>query len=142
MTNKEAINILKRGHPDEIIYAVSEYEDYQDCVALYDEAIEVAIKALEAQGWIPVKTRELTAEEVKEVNEKYDVDLDGDEAWCICSPLPADNQEVLITTKYGDVVLTEFCVDVDGCYFDGYEERGDVLAWMPLPEPYTKEDDT
>lgn len=57
MTNKEAINILKRGHPDEIIYAVSEYEDYQDCVALYDEAIEVAIKALEAQRWIPVTER-------------------------------------------------------------------------------------
>lgn len=100
------------------------------------------LKELKMLSWIPVKTRELSAEEVKEVNEKYDVDLDGDEAWCICSPLPEDAQEVLITTKYGDVVLTEFCVDDDGCWFDGYEDRGDVLAWMPLPVPYTKEETT
>lgn len=131
----------------EVIETIKEIADIDDVKFVnyskrYLGALDHAIKALEAQGWIPVKTRKLSAEEVKEVNEKYDVDLDGDEAWCICSPLPEDAQEVLITTKYGDVVLTEFCVDDDGCWFDGYETRGDVLAWMPLPEPYTKEETT
>ena len=109
------------------------------CKVITEKDINDA-ETMENSSWIPVKTRKLSAEEVKEVNEKYDVDLDGDEAWCICSPLPEDAQEVLITTKYGDVVLTEFCVDVDGCWFDGYEDRDDVLAWMPLPKRYTKED--
>lgn len=104
-----------------------------------EKAYDMAIEILENSSWIPVKTRALSAEEVKEVNEKYG--FVGEEAWCICSPLPEDNQEVLITTKYGDVVLTEFCVDVDGCWFDGYEDRDDVLAWMPLPKPYTEEDE-
>lgn len=133
MTNKEAI--------EQLICIKRIKEDFHSPVNKHDiEALDLAIKALENFSWIPVKTRKLSAEEVKEVNEKYDVDLNGDEAWCICSPLPEDAQEVLITTKYGDVVLTEFCVDDDGCWFDGYEDRGDVLAWMPLPEPYTKEE--
>ena len=136
MENKEAIESLKW----KVEYAKEIGEHHIDGV--YVDALDLAVKALEAQGWIPVKTRELSAEEVKEVNEKYDVDLDGDDAWCICSPLPETPQEVLITTKYGDIVLTDFYVDVDGCWFDGYEDRGDVLAWMPLPKPYTKEETT
>lgn len=47
MTNKEAIEILKRGYPDIQRYAASEYEDYLDCVDLYDEALDHVIKALE-----------------------------------------------------------------------------------------------
>lgn len=137
MTKKEALKAWEK------MYTEIDKENGLFVGTINPEMVSLAIKALEAQGWIPVKTRELSAEEVKEVNEKYDVDLDGDEAWCICSPLPEETQEVLITTKYGDVVLTEFCVDdVDGCCFDGYEDRGDVLAWMPLPKPYTKENDT
>lgn len=104
------------------------------------DVIEKAIKALENSSWIPVETRMLTADELKKLKERFDF-FEADDAWCICSPLPEDAQDVLITTRYGDVVMTEFCVDDDGCWFDGYEDRGDVLAWMPLPEPYEKEAD-
>lgn len=99
------------------------------------------LRELKMLSWIPVKTRMLDADALKKLKDRYG-DFDDDEAWCICSPLPKDAQEVLITTKYGDVVLTEFCVDDDGCCFDGYEDRGDVLAWMPLPEPYKEDSDT
>ena len=67
MEKNEAIKILKRGHPDETIYAVSEYEDYQDCVALYDEAIEVAIKALEDLSHIIEALEELKDDTLDEL---------------------------------------------------------------------------
>lgn len=147
MTNKKAIAIIK----DELKHCQIHLRDKNKAPEYYQEmnelceAYEMAIKALENPRWIPVKTRmldaKLDADVLKKLKDRYG-DFDDDEAWCICCPLPKDAQEVLITTKYGDVVLTEFCVDDDGCWFDGYEDRGDVLAWMPLPEPYTKEETT
>ena len=82
-------------------------------------------------GWIPIKTRELTAEEKTEYP---DITFMWD------CPLPDDAQDVLISTSWGDVKICTFCVDEYGSYFDEMDED-DVLAWMPLPEPYTKEDD-
>lgn len=52
MTNKEAINILKRGYPDSNRYAASELEVYEYDVETYNEAVEYAIKALERDGWL------------------------------------------------------------------------------------------
>lgn len=85
------------------------------------------------EKWIPIKTRPLTEEEKEEWYtkfEEYDFVYDCE--------IPEHNQEVLITTKDGFVVNTIFCTDM-GCYFEGYEEEDDVLAWMPLPEPYKEE---
>ena len=93
---------------------------------------ELAIKALEAQGWIPVKTRELTAEEKEE---------HPDSIFMWDCPLPDTPQDVLITTKWGDVQLCTFCADDMGSYFDEVDWDF-VLAWMPLPEPYKKEETT
>lgn len=81
--------------------------------------------------WIPIKTRELTAEEKTEYP---DITFMWD------CPLPDDAQDVLISTSWGDVKICTFCVDEYGSYFDEMDED-DVLAWMPLPQPYTKEDD-
>lgn len=52
MTNKEAIEILKRGYPDINEYAASEYEQYYDDVRDYDEALDLAIKAIETMEYI------------------------------------------------------------------------------------------
>ena len=94
-------------------------------------------------GWIPVETRELTAEEIDELMKSTDIiDSDDIEHWCYCCPLPDHNQDVMITTEYGDIRITPFYADEYGCYFEDYEDRDDVLAWMPLPKPYTKEDNT
>ena len=91
-------------------------------------------------GWIPVKTRDMTAEEIEELRESCDLfDSDYSDFWCYDCPLPDDQQDVLITTKWG-VSLVTCTHDDDGCYFDDYDDRDDVLAWMPLPKPYTKEE--
>lgn len=88
------------------------------------------LQAQEAQCWIPVKTRELTAEE----KEEY-----PDSTFMWDCPLPNDAQDVLITTSWGDVKICTFWIDDIGSYFDEMVED-DVLAWMPLPKKYTKED--
>ena len=47
MTNKEAIEILRKGYPDISTYPLNEYQNHHDAVALYNEAVDLAIKALE-----------------------------------------------------------------------------------------------
>ena len=91
--------------------------NYPDaCFEQLSEAVDKAIKALEVQKWIPCSER-----------------------------LPEENGQYLITVKY---------VHVDG-YDDIYAEHGEwtdgkwdmfcfghcgkvenIIAWMPLPEPY------
>ena len=97
-----------------------------------DEALDMAIKALE-QRWIPVKWHDITEEEREKEGypSEWVVLLD-----CI---LPEDGEEILITTKYGSVEKdTAYCDD--GCYLDScYDWVDDVVAWMPLPEPYKAE---
>lgn len=84
-------------------------------------------------NWIPIKTRPLTDDEEHEyASYSYPFIYD-------CK-LPEDRQEVLITEKYGNVVFTTFYAAY-GCYFEGYEDEYDVLAWMPLPEPYKRGDE-
>jgi len=91
--------------------------------------------------WIPVTTRVMTTEEVKEYNEwEYGYPMDEDkENWTYDCPLPDDPCEVLVTTSYGDVRCVEFCRDGSFVWFEGYEDRNDVLAWMPLPLPWKGE---
>lgn len=99
--------------------------------------LQRAIKALPPvqpkSRWIPVTTRPLTEEEKQEIEEQG-------ERYCrfmYDCELPDDGQEVLITTSGGYVIGTTFYNEgIDGCYFECYEDEGDVKAWMPLPEPY------
>lgn len=87
-------------------------------------ALAYAINALDNQPqWIPIQTR----------------DVDSNLIWEYIGELPKNNQEVLITTKDG-IALTRYYVDDGGQCFEGYEDRDDVLAWMPLPKTYTEED--
>ncbi len=73
------------------------------------DAFELAIKALEVQGWIPVTER-----------------------------LP-DKMGSYITTidcgKYGFATGQRYFFNDE----IGWNDK-DVIAWMPLPEPYTKEE--
>ena len=80
--------------------------------------------------WIAITTEAITDEERAEcdypewVTEKYSC------------PLPDnDEQEVLVTTKWGEVTEIMFCREADACWFDGYDS-GEIIAWMPKPEPY------
>ena len=50
---------------------------------------------------------------------------------------PEEGRRILICTKDGYVCVDEFLYDSDGFYLDsGWEIIADVIAWMPLPEPY------
>lgn len=108
-----------------------------------DHSLEIAQKSIElgrrlgrteervenkrAYGkWIPIKTRELTEEE----KEEY-----PDYTFMYDCKLPEDGEEVLVTKWNGDTALDTFCRD-DSCYFENYYDEGDVIAWMPKPEPY------
>ena len=102
-----------------------EYDEH-NITKITKECFEMLIEKKINGGWIPIKTRPMTSEECEE----YGVD-DG---YIYDCPLPDGGDEVLISTKWG-VEKTTFYTD-DGYYFEQYEDDGDVLAWMPLPEPY------
>ena len=84
-------------------------------------------------NWIPIKTRPTTEEEKEYYSEytSYGCDFIFD------CPLPDDGQEVLVSTKYGNVTMDTFWRDdgSDGCYFKNYD-ADDITAWMPLPDLY------
>lgn len=94
------------------------------------EAKQIAIKALEQTTWITVKFRPLTEEEQKEY---------PDYCYMADCPMPDDGEEILVSTVYGTVEKDECGFD-DGFYLDsGYDWQTDIVAWMPLPEPYKGE---
>lgn len=81
-------------------------------------------------GWIPLKTRPMTEEEIIFYSEwtEYGIEI-------FDCPLPEDGQEVLVSC--GNYVCVDtFCKDDGGyeCYFEGVDIE-DVDAWMPLPKP-------
>jgi len=103
-------------------------EDYKGAVCAILEMLktEPSVTAERKPAWTPVKTRPLTDEE-------RDGLLINAECAFDC-PMPEDGQEVIVTTDLGGVGIDTFCRDVEGCYFENYDD--DVIAWMPLPEPW------
>ena len=81
--------------------------------------------------WIPIKTRPMTEEEKEEIGHEY--------AFMYDCPLPDDGQDVLITDCFGNIEVDTFCRDIEGVYFENNCDAGNVIAWMPLPEPYKTE---
>lgn len=136
MTREEAIRVLS-----EIIERYEKTDDTQYVDGWGIVAIGVAIEALKEQKtwkWIPVTSRPMDKEERKEWSDKLGYELDDEEA-VIYSSLPDDGQEVLTCSKYGHIAMDIFCQDECGCYFDDNGEMDGIVAWMPLPEPYTEE---
>lgn len=97
------------------------------------EQLAAKVRAENGDGWIPIKTRELTEEEKKHFEEQLEMGVNE----IICSPLPEDGQEVLIT-MYDRVYLDTFCDDWYGSSFENADIE-DVKAWKPLPEPYRED---
>lgn len=89
--------------------------------------------------WIPIKSRPADEEELKDIAERLGIeleDLQDDERDIYVSPLPEDDEEVLVCTSYGHVYIDTFYVEDEGCYFEINGEMDGIVAWMPLPEPY------
>ncbi|MBE5917629.1 MAG: hypothetical protein E7273_12415 [Pseudobutyrivibrio ruminis] len=105
------------------------YKGRTCCITLLSVNIDSTERAdscplVEIPAWNPVSIRPMTEEEEELYGDEYTLMWD-------CA-VPEEEQTVLITTRFGTVVGTEF---IDG-YFENYEDIGDVLAWMPLPKPY------
>lgn len=110
MTNEEAIDVLKN--------------DIEICTIQQEQACKLAIKALEQTRWIPVSER-----------------------------LPQTDGVYIVTRRlFNKQVDTEPYYMVDACYFDGSNTwhndnrinhlrpfLEDIIAWMPLPQPYEVE---
>lgn len=86
------------------------------------------------QQWIPIKWHDCTDEDREEYGFSDDIVAVFD-----CD-MPNDEQEILVTTTHG-------YVEKDVCYIDegfsldsGYDWVEDIIAWMPLPEPWEKEE--
>lgn len=111
MTNQEAIETLRANYPDA-------------CFEQLREAVDMAIKALEAQEWIPCKER-----------------------------LPETEEQVLIYAWNVHYVLAKYkeIRTCDGVYKmawvteDAYsiprEIKHEVICWRHLPEPYREDGD-
>ena len=126
MTNSEVIEVLEK----EESYMLSHGGDRQA------KALRIAIDKIEQDRWIPVKTRKLTDAEEEDMfeNSNYYYNYMFD---CL---LPEDGEKVLVTTSTGEVTDTTFYDEgIDGCYFEFYEDEGDVIAWMPKPKSYKAE---
>lgn len=87
------------------------------------QAIDMAIDALEEQRWIPLNER-----------------------------LPEEETYVLISKKPSPLSGKKWCVTIAGRFVDGRSKKiewrdigfgrmhdNDILAWMPLPQPYGDE---
>jgi hypothetical protein len=109
----------------------------------YRKGFEAAWLAREkdVMTWIPIKTRDLTEKEKHDLYDAYDINIDEltpMKSWAYDCPLPNDGDEVLVTEKiWGQVRITTFHND-EGAWFEDYDGRDDLLAWMSLPKPYEK----
>ena len=85
---------------------------------------------IELSQWIPIKWHYITNEERE--REGYPKD------WVIhidCE-MPCDEQEILVQTKEG-YIRWDLCYEDGEFSLDsGWDWVEDIVAWMPLPEPY------
>lgn len=88
----------------------------------------------ETSEWIPIKMRPGTDEEYEDFC-RYG-DCPREDFRVFDCPTPDDEQEVFVTTRWGNVCIDIWHRDVDCCYFEDNCDDGDVIAWMPIPEPY------
>lgn len=135
MENKEAIESLKW----KVEYAKEIGEHHIDGV--YVDALDLAVKALEAQRWIPVterlpvNTNPVNITWVNHQPESYYADIKDKPftaTGCFC-----DGKWYWYSSTCQD-----YLIYYRDCPFNAIDEGIEVLAWMPLPEPYTKEETT
>ena len=126
--------------PDEVIerlYRIRQFylDTIKDNTAV--EAVDMGIKAVEKQEknrWRPFKCREATEDNYS----LFDYIMECE--------LPEDGQTVLVTiqTKGHEPVQVDTYYGGDGeeCALDsGYVLCEQAIAWWPLPEPYTEEEE-
>ena len=90
--------------------AIEQLNNVRDLIS--EEAIDMAIEALEQTRWIPCSER-----------------------------LPDDSDYYLVTTSWGDVEQIWFAhkKDYDIAESEWRETDDNPVAWMPLPKPYRED---
>lgn len=130
MNNKECIEDLKNGD----LYDKKGFlNEHGYAVLFHAEAHHEIFR----DEWIPIKMRPGTDEEYEEFSQYGDCPREDFRVF-ECQ-LPEDDQEVLVTTRWGDVCIDTWHRDVDCCYFENNSDDDDVIAWMPKPEGYKSE---
>lgn len=130
MNNKECIEDLKNGD----LYDEKGFlNEHGYAVLFHAEAHHEIFR----DEWIPIKMRPGTDEEYEEFSQYGECPREDFRVF-ECQ-LPEDDQEVLVTTRWGDVCIDIWHRDVDCCYFENNSDDGDVIAWMPKPEGYKLE---
>ena len=133
MTNAQAAEVLENAR---IRIMGGRCNGKTKLVLSYDVAIQKAIQKLK-DGWIPIKMRPGTDEEYEEFSQYGDCPREDFRVFeC---PLPDDDQEVLVTTRWGNVCIDTWHRDEDCCYFEDNCDDDDVIAWMPIPAAYKEE---
>lgn len=102
-------------------------------------SIHQILKECEVGEWIPITFRQADDDEYKEFIERFE-DIPREECKVYDCRMPDDGQEVLITTSWGAVREDTYHTDDDLAGFEDYDDPDDVIAWMPKPEAYKKED--
>ena len=124
LTNKEAI---------EMIASIGKYLTDGNPIWKTEpikEATDMAIKALQQTAWIPIKYHEITESDRKENG------YPKDWVYFLDCEMPQDGQEILVQAKNGEI-RWDVCYEDDGFSLDsGWDWKDDIIAWMPLPEPY------
>ena len=129
MTREEALQTLLDN-------AENGNVDIEEVKYVFTELLKKTPLSRREDDWIPVKWHAITEEERK--REGYP----NDWAVFLDCPLPNDNDEILITLagRGSNYVEKDVCYVDDGWHLDsGYSWIDDVIAWMPLPEPYEAE---
>ena len=108
----------------------------------YIEQIMDIIKSLPSaqpeQRWIPVKMRPMDSEESEYWEDQFGEKLEDEDAVMFDCPMPEDGQEILVS--YRKWIGMDKCEIDGGCYgLEGNGDWEDVIAWLPLPEPYKGE---
>lgn len=136
MSRKEAIKILKSkmdGHTD------TSYE-WAETVRMAIEALEQKLTIVAQVNFNDDKLRELCQRAAEELKEQFV----NEDVWQIMGvTLPEVGKDVLICDIDGDIYLTHR-VNISSTKFEFYDEWGNriknIVAWMPLPEPYLVEE--
>lgn len=119
---------------DETIAAI-----YTNAKRACENAIDYIEGAQEGIRWIKITTAPLDEKETRAMKDFIGTALlDEEDLWKYSCELPEDKEEVLVTTKNGFVVMTQFFYsEGNASWFDGFEERDSAIAWAHLPEPYS-----
>ena len=117
--------------------AIAHLKEWKEVISSgYRKAvIDMAIEALSAEArptgeWIPVKWHEITEEERE--REGYPKDW----VFFLDCEMPEDEQEILVQTKHGYIRWDVCYEDGEFSLDSGWDWKDDIIAWMPLPEPY------